>query len=175
MSTEPAVRLRLVEPEETTLIFSFLTLAARMQESEEPIQKALTDKELTKYWQGWGRASDLGVVAVREADAVPISCAWVRQLPAADAGYVADGVLELAFGTVASERGNGVGTRALLRLIELCRASARGISLSVRAENPAVRLYERVGFRTTAEITNRVGGKSLTMLLEFAVSGRHTL
>ncbi|MEO7037923.1 MAG: GNAT family N-acetyltransferase [Polyangiaceae bacterium] len=167
MSTQPEVGLRVVEPDESTLIFSFLTLAARMPESDEPIQKALTDKELTKYWRGWGRASDLGVVAIRELDAVPVSCAWVRQLPATDAGYVAEGVLELAFGTVATERGAGVGTRVLVRLIELCRPSARGISLSVRSDNPAVGLYQRLGFRTTAEITNRVGGKSLTMLLEF--------
>jgi GNAT superfamily N-acetyltransferase len=163
--------LRLVEPDESALIFSFLTLAARMQDANEPIQKALTDKELTKYWHGWGRASDLGVVAIRELDAVPVSCAWVRQLPATDAGFVAEGVLELAFGTIANERGTGLGTRALGRLIELCRPNARGISLSVRAENPAVRLYERFGFRTTSAITNRVGGQSLTMLLEFA-SGR---
>ena len=160
--------LRVVEPHESTLIFSFLTLAARMQESNEPIQKALADKELTKYWQGWGAAADLGVVALRELDGVPVCCAWLRQLPATDAGYVAEGVLELAFGTVASERGAGIGTRVLTRLIELCRPHARGISLSVRADNPAVRLYQRLGFRSTAEITNRVGGQSLTMLLELA-------
>lgn len=163
--------LRLVEPDESALVFSFLTLAARMEEAQEPIQKALTDKELTKYWQGWGRTSDVGVVAIRELDAVPVSCAWVRQLPATDAGFVAEGVLELAFGTIASERGTGLGTRTLARLIELCRPKAHGISLSVRAENPAVRLYERFGFRTTSRITNRVGSESLTMLLELA-SGR---
>lgn len=160
--------LRLVEAQEVTLIYSFLTLAARMQESGEPIQKALTDQELTKYWQGWGQASDLGVVAVRVLDSVPVSCAWVRQLPNTDAGFVAEGVLELGFGTIASERGAGVGTRVLARLIELCRTQAQGISLSVRAESPAVRLYQRFGFRTTSEITNRVGGQSLKMLLEFA-------
>lgn len=161
--------LRTVDPHETTLIFSFLTIAARMRESNEPIQKALTDKELTKYWQGWGRPSDLGVVAIRELDAVPVCCAWVRQLPATDAAYVATGVLELAFGTVESERGAGLGTRALTRLIECCRPSARGISLSVRADNPAVRLYQRLGFRTTAQLTNRVGGQSLSMLLDFSL------
>ncbi len=160
--------LRVVEQDESELIFSFLTLAARMTESNEPIQKALTDEELTKYWQRWGRTADLGVVAIRDLDGVPVSCAWVRQLPLGDAGYVAEGVLELAFGTVASERGAGIGTRVLVRLIELCRPIAQGISLSVRAENPALRLYQRLGFRVTAEITNRVGGKSVTMLLDFA-------
>jgi ribosomal protein S18 acetylase RimI-like enzyme len=162
-----AVTLRLVEAHELTLIFSFLTIAARMLESDEPIQKALVDKQLTKYWQAWGRPRDLGVVAIRDADGVPLSCAWVRQLGANDEGYVAEGVLELAFGTVASERGRGVGTQTLTRLIEQCRLEATGISLSVRADNPAVRLYKAFGFATTAEITNRVGTQSLSMLLRF--------
>ena len=162
-----AISLRRVEPDESELIFSFLTIAARMAESGEPIQKALSDKQLTKYWQSWGQTADLGVVATRDSDGVPISCAWLRQLPADDAGFVAQGVLELAIGTVESERGRGVGRQVLARLIELSRERARGISLSVRADNPAVRLYQALGFQTTAEITNRVGTASLCMSLQF--------
>ena len=107
------------------------------------------------------------MVAIRELDGLPICCAWVRQLAAEDDGYVADGVLELAFGTIVEERGRGVGTRVLARLIECCRPWAIGISLSVRADNPAVRLYRAMGFQPTAEITNRVGTLSLTMALHF--------
>jgi len=161
------IRLRLVEPQESALIFSFLTLAARMKESGEPIQKALVDEQLTKYWLGWGRPADLGVVAVRSLDALPLSCAWLRQLPEGDEGYVATGVLELAFGTIESERGRGVGSQTLMALLERARSVALGVSLSVRAENPAVRLYQRLGFRTTSQIVNRVGGQSLTMQLDF--------
>jgi GNAT superfamily N-acetyltransferase len=162
-----ATTLRQALPHESELIFSFLTIAARMVESGEPIQKALTDKQLTKYWQGWGRASDLGVVAVRDSDGVLISCAWLRQLPADDAGFVAEGVLELAIGTIESERGRGVGRQVLARLLELGRERARGISLSVRADNPALRLYQAFGFQITTELTNRVGTPSLGMLLQF--------
>jgi ribosomal protein S18 acetylase RimI-like enzyme len=161
-----AFSLRPVAAHESALIFSFLTLAARMAESNEPIQQALVDKQLTKYWQGWGRASDLGIVAIREQDALPACCAWVRQLPATDEGFLADGVLELAFGAVAGERGQGVGTATLSRLIEACRPAANGISLSVRSDNPAVRLYRRLGFETMSEIVNRVGTLSLVMKLD---------
>jgi ribosomal protein S18 acetylase RimI-like enzyme len=43
--------------------------------------------------------------------------------------------------------------------------------LSVRQDNPAVRLYERLGFRQHgAAFTNRVGTSSMTMLLRFARS-----
>jgi hypothetical protein len=43
------------------------------------------------------------------------------------------------------------------------------VSLSVRADNPARRLYERAGFRPVAgsDVTNRVGGTSLTMVIRF--------
>jgi GNAT superfamily N-acetyltransferase len=163
-----AVLLRPVEPEESALVFSFLTLAARMAESGEPIQQALVDKQLTKYWRGWGRPGDLGVVAVRELDALPVCCAWLRQLPAGDDAFIADGVLELALGTIASERGRGIGAQTLARLIEDCRGRASGLSLSVRADNPAVRLYRRLGFQTRNEIVNRVGTASLVMQLEIA-------
>ena len=37
------------------------------------------------------------------------------------------------------------------------------MALSVREENPAVRLYERLGFVTERTIVNRVGGRSLAM------------
>ena len=171
----PAISLRLVAPDEAPLVFSFLTLAARMADSNEPIQQALIDKQLTKYWQGWGRPGDLGIVASRELDALPVCCAWVRQLPPGDDGYLAPGVLELAFGTVASERGQGIGSRTLARLIEECRrAAALGISLSVRADNPVVRLYQRLGFELVSEIVNRVGTRSLVMRLDLgkgAVAG----
>jgi GNAT superfamily N-acetyltransferase len=164
------IRLRSVEASESALVFSFLTIAARMIESDEPIQKALVDQELTKYWQAWGQASDLGIVAVREADGVPVCCAWLRQLPREDPGFVADCVLELAVGTIASERGRGIGRQVLAELIEVCGPQTNGISLSVRADNPALRLYQRLGFETTAEIVNRVGTRSLRMLLRFSAA-----
>ena len=163
----PAISLRLVEAHEAPLVFSFLTLAARMADSNEPIQQALVDEQLTKYWQGWGRPGDLGIVASRELDGVPVCCAWVRQLSPDDDGYLAHGVLELAFGTVASERGQGIGSETLARLLEECRrVSASGISLSVRADNPVVRLYRRLGFELLSEIVNRVGTRSLVMKLD---------
>lgn len=137
-----------------------------MAESNEPIQKALVDAQLAKYWQGWGRPGDLGVVAVRALDQLPVSCAWLRQLAVEDDGFLAEGILELAFGTVAGFRGQGIGTQVLTRLIEECRPRARGISLSVRADNPVVGLYQRLGFEKLSEIVNRVGTQSLIMKLD---------
>ncbi len=59
-------------------------------------------------------------------------------------------------------RGMGVGT-ALLRAVISRGAEVgyRGISLSVDMRNPALHLYERLGFQAVKS------GKSLVMLLEF--------
>lgn len=159
-------QLRLVGGAESALIFSFLTIAARMEDSSEPIQKALVDVHLAKYWRGWGREGDLGVVAIRPVDGVPVCCAWVRRFSKEEAGetFVDERTPELAVATVAGERGRGLGTRVLVRLLELSGSEPGGISLSVRAANPAVGLYQRLGFATVAEVTNRVGSKSFTML-----------
>ncbi len=165
------VQIRTVLPSESTVIFSFLTLAARMQESGEPIQKALRDHELTRYWQNWGRQGDLGVVAESASVGHPVSCAWVRLFSREEAGadYVGENIPELAIGTIAPARGRGVGTKTLQALLSLCQARYSGVSLSVRLDNPAIRLYERLGFRrvSASPIINRVGTESVVMLLSF--------
>ena len=124
------VQIRAISPSESTLIFSFLTLAARMQESGEPIQKALRDPELTRYWQNWGRQGDLGVVAESESVGYPVSCAWVRLFTREEAGadYVGEGIPELAIGTIPKARGLGIGTRILRALLRLCRYRYPGVT-----------------------------------------------
>jgi len=67
--------LRNVRPKEEALIFSFLTLASRMHEGNEPIQKALSDLALNRYWIDWGRPGDTGIVGELETTGMPVACA----------------------------------------------------------------------------------------------------
>ena len=164
--------LRLVRDDEEALVFSFLTIAALMEESGEPIQKALGDPDLAKYWQGWGRDGDLAVVAeTPPPSGYPVVCAWVRLFSreAPGYGFVSENIPELGIAAVPAVRNQGIGSRALAKLLELCRNRFPGVSLSVRALSPAVRLYERFGFERVAgsEQVGRVGTGSITMLLEF--------
>ena len=100
------------------------------------------------YVDGWPRDTDLGVIA--EADGAPVGAAWLRFLPAADAGYgfVADDVPELTIGVAADWRGRGVG-RALLRALagQARSAGIRRVSLSVELKTFAQRLYLTEGYR----------------------------
>jgi hypothetical protein len=103
--------LRNVQPHEEALVFSFLTRAARMPESDEPIQKALSDPALNRYWIGWGSPGDIGTVAQLQSTGMPVACAWLRLYTKEHAGasFFGEHVPELAMGVVPKYRG-GMGS-----------------------------------------------------------------
>jgi ribosomal protein S18 acetylase RimI-like enzyme len=69
---------------------------------------------------------------------------------------------EVSVGVLAGSRGDGVGTLLVVTLIEEGRRrGVPALSLSVEVENPALRLYERLGFVAV----DRAGG-ALTMVLD---------
>jgi GNAT superfamily N-acetyltransferase len=110
---------------------------------------ALAMPHFRRHLSGWGRPGDAGVVAISE-DGQRLGAAWYRLFPIEDPGwgFVAPDVPELGIGVVAAARGRGVGGALLAALLELAREQGhRTLSLSVDRENPARRLYERVGFR----------------------------
>jgi ribosomal protein S18 acetylase RimI-like enzyme len=104
--------------------------------------------ELAKYVEGWGRAGDLGFIAVGSGGGEPVGAAWLRLLAGDERGYghLDDETPELALAVVPGHRGRGVGTALLGRLLEAARDLYESVSLSVSSDNPAVRLYERAGF-----------------------------
>lgn len=111
---------------------------------------------------GWGRAGDLAVVAEPAAGA-----AWLRLWTEAEHsyGYIDAATPELGIGVDPGFRGRGIGAALLMALFEQAeRQGIRAINLSVEADNPALRLYERFGFTRYAQAGNawtmiRYGGK----------------
>jgi ribosomal protein S18 acetylase RimI-like enzyme len=120
---------------------------------------------LAKFVRGWGRRGDLGVIAESGEDGRPLGAAWVRQFGGDERGYpdVDDAYPELAIAVLPEQSGRGIGAAMLGRLLDLARPRYPGVVLSVRAENPARRLYERHGFVVSGEIVNRVGTRSYVM------------
>ena len=130
------------------------------------VASAQTDPQLLHYVTGWGQAGDWGMIATTN-EGVPVGAAWVRLGVdhVDDAARVAADEPELAIAVLPAYRNQGLGAQLLASLRDEALAHYPAITLNVREDNPAVRLYERAGFATVNEIVNRVGGRSLVMRL----------
>jgi ribosomal protein S18 acetylase RimI-like enzyme len=113
-----------------------------------------------------GRAEDFGFVAEREG--IAIGAAWARQFSPDEqsAFYVDEHTPEITIGVKPQLRSRGVG--GMLLDVLIAEAMRRGVALrlNVRHDNPARRLYQRVGFRLMPRpgVSNRVGGTSFGMI-----------
>ena len=110
------------------------------------------EQPVYRYVQAWGRQGDTGVIALDEG--FPVGAAWYRLFRESDPGYgfVDEQTPELAIAVLPSRRGRGLGEELLRALMDRARAEGhRAISLSVEPQNPALKLYERFGFRKVAE------------------------
>lgn len=118
--------------------------------------------EIAKYVRGWGRAGDIGFVAVDSVGGELIGAAWLRLLKGVEKGYgyVDEETPELGIAVLTEYRGRGVGAALLGRLLQAAGIIYEKVSLSVSADNPALRWYERVGFRRVGG----GGGASVTMI-----------
>jgi ribosomal protein S18 acetylase RimI-like enzyme len=114
------------------------------------IDALLEQRELARYFAGWGRAGDVAVVAATAEDPrVLVGAGWFRQFTEGEPGYgfVSSRIPELGIAVSPDWRGRGVGSAILRRLQETATARGlEGLSLSVHPENPAQSLYRRAGF-----------------------------
>lgn len=153
--------------------FLWAMLAEAAHEPEVQIVKDHPD--LARYVRDWGREGDLGVIAEDPQNDEPLGACWLRLWTGTDRGYgyIDDQTPELSTAVRPQWRGMGIGTRLLVALLRRARAAHSAIALSVRTDNPALRLYERLGFRAVegSEVENRVGGVSVTMKADFAANG----
>src|SRR6476469_6428583 len=108
--------------------------------------------ELARYVEGWGDRTDLGVVASDGDSGDPVGAAWLRLLTGEATGYgsVDDETPDLAIAVLPDPRGRGLGGRLLRELLDAAGGRSVAVSLSVRAENPALGVFERTGFRVAA-------------------------
>jgi ribosomal protein S18 acetylase RimI-like enzyme len=79
-----------------------------------------------------------------------ITCAgedagWLQTRPAEDAIFLGQLYLDGCF------QGRGIGTRVMRIIIDEAQRDGKAVTLGVVKINPARRLYERLGFRTTHE------------------------
>ena len=160
MSRPEEFEIRPLAPSDQAFLWEMLYQALYVPEGGEPFERGILSRpDVARYVKDWGREGDSGFVAVG-ADGRPVGAIWLRLLKGEERGfgYVDERTPELGMAVLPEHRGRGVGTALLARLIVAAEGVFEAISLSVAAENPAVRLYRRQGFEIVG-----ASGDSLTM------------
>lgn len=99
--------------------------------------------EHSRYVEGWGRAGDRGFVAHDAQDRNVLGAVWYRET-------ASSGTPELAVVVTPGQRKRGIGAALLTQWVR-ANPEQSEVALRMNASNPAVRLYERFGFRVVQE------------------------
>lgn len=156
--------LRPITPADQDFLWEMLYQAIYVPPgSPAPPREIIRQPELAHYVQDWPQPGDLGLIAVAASTGKPLGAAWLRLFTLEEPGYgfVAEDIPELSIALLPDCRGQGVGTALLEGLLAAARGRYVAVSLSVSADNPAAKLYRRLGFEVYEQV-----GDSLTMVLK---------
>ncbi len=144
------MRLREIKETEYDLLKDFLYEAIFIPEGVDPPARDIINlPELKIYYEdfGTGRA-DYCIVA--DDDGKVIGAVWTRIMN--DYGHVDDDTPSFAISLYKEYRGNGIGTKLMIKMLELLKEKGfNKASLAVQKANYAVKMYEKVGFKTIDE------------------------
>jgi ribosomal protein S18 acetylase RimI-like enzyme len=164
----PDLVIRPAVQDDIEALWDFLAMAAYEPDAEA----AKAVPPAAKYLVGWQRPGDFGFIAEQSGEI--IGAAWARRFSAEEltAPYGDEEASKVSIGVKPKVRGQGVGEKLMRALIGEAARRGLGLCLSVRSENPARRLYERLGFRDIpgSAATNRAGGMSIGMAIECPAS-----
>jgi ribosomal protein S18 acetylase RimI-like enzyme len=106
-----------------------------------PSREMIRRPEFARHVEGWGRMGDTGFLARDAKSGELLGAVWMRWSTGAQ-----HETPELAFAVKPGHRRRGIGAALLTQLV---KANPKHSSVSIRAsaDNPAVRLYERFGFK----------------------------
>lgn len=143
--------IRSLTPTDEPILREMLFLG--LQQSEEgtsPSRDIVRQPEFSRYVEGWGRTGDAGFVALDRQSHQLLGAVWFRR-------PIGDATPALAFVVSPGHRNRGIGAALLTQWVR-ANPEQSEICLRVSPANPAVRLYERFGFRVAAQ-----DDKSVTM------------
>ena len=143
-------RLRELAKNETELLESFLYEAIFIPEGVNPPDKSIIEQpELKIYYEDFGAGkADHCIVADDDGRVIGAVWTWIMN----DYGHVDDDTPSFAISLYKEYRGRGIGTRLMKEMLTLLKEKGyKQASLAVQKANYAVRMYEKVGFRTIDE------------------------
>ena len=144
------MELRELRYNETELLKVFLYEAIFIPEGVDPPPREIIEQpELKLYYEGFGTGrADYCIVADDGGNV--IGAVWTRIMN--DYGHVDDETPSLAISLYKTYRGQGIGTQLMEMILALLKEKGyERVSLAVQKANYAVRMYEKVGFKTVDE------------------------
>lgn len=141
-------QIRHIRKDEWPLLADFLYEAIFVPdtfEGEVPRSIIYDDPKCRAAFEGFGSLpDDRAVVAVTNGKV--IGACWVRTTD--EYGHIDNATPSFSISLYQAYRGKGVGTAMMSAMLDNLRAAGyTRASLSVQKENPALRLYEHLGFQ----------------------------
>jgi [ribosomal protein S18]-alanine N-acetyltransferase len=150
--------------EDIHFLWEMLYQAIYVPEGQTPPSKEIMNEpHIRQILEGWGRRGDLSLIAVDTSNQ-PVGAVWIRLFNDDNKtfGYVDHETPILGIALHPHVRGKGIGTLLMEEVLkEAKELGYKKMSLSVDPNNPALRLYERYGFKKIG-----VDGTSWDMLTQ---------
>ncbi|MCX6047427.1 MAG: GNAT family N-acetyltransferase [Chloroflexi bacterium] len=167
METVQNYTIRPFQADDQAFLSTMLYQAIFVPEGSQPPPPNVVElPELSKYVCNFGhQPGDLAYIVVDNATQQLIGATWLRLFSGDHKGYgyVDDSTPELSIAIDPQHRGRGIGHALLTALLTAAQKSYRAVSLNVWVENPALRLYQRLGFETVT-----ANGPEMTMIKRFS-------
>lgn len=144
------MELRELRENEYDLLKVFLYEAIFLPEGvEPPSREIINEPDLKIYYEGFGEG-EADYCFVADDDGKVVGAVWTRIMN--DYGHVDDETPSFAISLFKEYRGKGIGTKLMIKMLELLKAKGyKQASLAVQKANYAVKMYEKVGFKTVDE------------------------
>lgn len=148
------VTFRGIRPSEFSLMEEIMYEAIYHPDPANPYPKeVIYYPQVRVYWDNWGDEKD-DYCLVAEVNHKIAGAVWIRTFRGEikGCGYIDPQTPEIAIALFREYRNQGIGTELMRQMIRLMKEEgfARA-SLSITKGNPAIRLYERLGFKVVDE------------------------